>query len=67
MYKILAAGIASLMIALGISRFAYTPMLPLMKSDLHISNIMAGNLASVNYAGYFAGAVLSAVSARYKI
>ena len=65
MYKILAAGIASLMIALGISRFAYTPMLPLMKSDLHISNIFAGNLASVNYAGYFAGAVLSAVSARY--
>ncbi len=65
MYKILAAGIASLMIALGISRFAFTPMLPLMKSDLHISNILAGNLASVNYAGYFAGAVLSAVSVRY--
>ncbi len=65
MYKILAAGIASLMIALGISRFAYTPMLPLMKSDFHITNILAGNLASVNYAGYFAGAVLSVILARH--
>ena len=65
MYKIIAAGIASLIIALGISRFAYTPMLPLMKSDFHISNILEGNLASVNYAGYFAGAVLSVVLARH--
>jgi hypothetical protein len=29
--KVLSAGIFSLMLALGIARFAYTPLLPLMQ------------------------------------
>jgi len=46
--------------AIGIGRFAFTPVLPMMQRDLDLSLRAAGWLASANYAGYFAGA-LSAV------
>src|SRR3954453_18562287 len=43
---------------MGIARFSYTPILPLMQSDLSFSNKVAGYLATSNYAGYLVGAVL---------
>jgi len=46
--------------AIGIGRFAFTPVLPMMQRDLDLSLQAAGWLASANYAGYLAGA-LSAV------
>ena len=46
--------------AIGIGRFAFTPVLPMMQKDLGLSLQAAGWLASANYAGYFVGA-LSAV------
>lgn len=57
----LIGGIFSLMIAIGIGRFAYTPILPLMQNDLSFTNAFAGYLASSNYAGYLAGALLAGV------
>ncbi|WP_062198548.1 YbfB/YjiJ family MFS transporter [Massilibacterium senegalense] len=60
-FLFLLGGIFSLMIAMGIGRFAYTPILPLMQDDLTFTDAMAGYLASSNYAGYFAGAILAGV------
>lgn len=57
----LVGGIFSLMIAMGIGRFAYTPILPLMQNALSFTDALAGYLASSNYAGYLAGAILAGV------
>ena len=60
-FLFLIGGIFSLMIAMGIGRFAYTPILPLMQNALSFTNAEAGYLASSNYAGYFVGAILAGV------
>ena len=45
-------------IALGISRFAYTLFLPLMRADLDWSYLTAGNMNTGNAIGYFLGALI---------
>jgi predicted MFS family arabinose efflux permease len=54
------AGLVTLGVALGIGRFVYTPILPLMVEALHWSRFTAGLVASANFAGYLAGALLAA-------
>ncbi|CAM5474138.1 hypothetical protein LSPH24S_06829 [Lysinibacillus sphaericus] len=46
-----------LAVAMGISRFAFTPILPFMREDVGFSFEVAGFLASSNYIGYFIGAL----------
>lgn len=53
-------GMLTLAVAIGIGRFAFTPILPMMQKDAGLSLAAAGWLASANYVGYFIGA-LSAV------
>ena len=60
-FHFLIGGILSLIIAMGIGRFAYTPILPIMQNDLSFSNAIAGYLATSNYAGYFLGAILAGI------
>lgn len=62
--SILVGGIFGMIIAMGIGRFAFTPILPLMQRDLGMSNGVAGWLAGLNYLGYLAGAVLCSVVPR---
>ncbi|WP_224017246.1 YbfB/YjiJ family MFS transporter [Paraburkholderia tropica] len=51
------ACMATLAAALGIGRFAFTPLLPLMLHGGGLDLRHGGWLASLNYAGYFVGAV----------
>jgi MFS family permease len=51
------AGFLALAMAMGIGRFAFTPMLPLMIREGSLDVAAGGWLAAANYAGYLAGAV----------
>ncbi|WP_415774582.1 YbfB/YjiJ family MFS transporter [Paraburkholderia sp. J11-2] len=53
----------TLAVALGVGRFAFTPLLPLMLHGGALDLRHGGWLASLNYAGYFVGA-LSCVALR---
>ena len=52
---------AALAASMGIGRFAYTPILPLMHTQAGLSAQYGSALATVNYAGYLAGALLGIV------
>ena len=60
-YKVLAAGVLSLMLTLGVARFAYTPLLPLMQHQAGLGVSEAGWLASINYVGYLCGALIASL------
>ncbi len=57
--KVLGAGIFSLILVLGVARFSYTPLLPLMQQQAGLGVAAAGWLAAINYAGYLSGAVIA--------
>lgn len=57
--KVMTAGIFSLLLTLGVARFAYTPLLPLMQQQAGLGVAEAGWLAAINYAGYLSGALLA--------
>ncbi len=56
--NILIAGILSIIVGVGVARFAFTTLLPSMLNDfLSVTN--TGLFASVNYGGYLSGALFS--------
>ncbi|MER2114884.1 MAG: YbfB/YjiJ family MFS transporter, partial [Solibacillus isronensis] len=56
-FSVILGGILFLAVAMGISRFAFTPILPFMRVDENLSFAQGGWLASSNYIGYFIGAL----------
>ena len=60
-WQVSTGGIAGLILSIGLARFAYTPVLPLMQQQAALGDAMSGTLAAVNYAGYMSGAVLAAL------
>jgi hypothetical protein len=59
--KVAVAGAFTMAASLGVDRFVYTPLLPMMQEALRFSAGQAGLLASANFAGYLAGALLASV------
>ena len=59
--RVLTAGILSLILMLGIARFAYTPLLPIMQQQAGLGLAEGGWLATFNYIGYFCGAIIASM------
>ena len=57
-WRIALTGMVALAVAMGIGRFAFTPLLPMMLADGLVNLAAASWLASANYLGYLVGALL---------
>lgn len=60
-WKVCLSGMVALSVAMGIGRFAFTPLLPMMLHEGSLNLQMGGWLATANYLGYFVGAMLCAL------
>lgn len=58
--KVFIAGICSLVLTMGIARFAYTPLLQVMQDASVVNDAIGGWLAAFNYLGYLTGTVIAA-------
>lgn len=62
---IAGAGTMALAVAMGIGRFAFTPLLPMMLHDGAIDLTHGSELATANYLGYLIGALLCMILPRF--
>jgi len=58
--RITLSAFLALAVAMGIGRFAFTPLLPMMMNDAGLSLAEGGWLATGNYIGYLLGALTAA-------
>ncbi|WP_367382338.1 YbfB/YjiJ family MFS transporter [Stenotrophomonas cyclobalanopsidis] len=60
--RVIFAGMCALVLTVGLARFAYTPMLPIIKAQAGLDYVTAGWLAAINHVGYMAGTLLAALA-----
>ena len=58
--SVFCAGMAALVLTVGLARFAYTPLLPIMREQAGLGTVAGGWLATFNYLGYMIGALIAA-------
>jgi len=58
-YRVIFAGISALILSVGLARFAYTPLLPVMRQEAGLSLLAGGWLATLNYVGYITGLLVA--------
>ncbi|MEZ5649924.1 MAG: YbfB/YjiJ family MFS transporter [Burkholderiaceae bacterium] len=56
-WRIVVIGVVALAVAMGIGRFAFTPLLPLMLRDGSLAVASGAEWAAANYVGYLLGAL----------
>lgn len=61
-WRTVGQGAAALAGGMGIGRFAYTPILPIMHAQAGLSPRLGAALATANYTGYLAGALAAIVA-----
>ena len=61
LWPIFLGGIAAQVLTIGVARFAYTPLLPVMRAEAGLDAAGAGLLGAMIYLGYFAGTVLLSI------
>jgi hypothetical protein len=58
---LLLGGVAALAVSIGIGRFFYTPLLPIMQRQVGFGSRCGGLIASVNFTGYLVGTLIAAL------
>lgn len=58
--RVYIAGICSLLVTVGVARFSYSLLLPIMQEGAGLSESGGGWLATTNYMGYMVGVLLAA-------
>ncbi|MFF0902780.1 UNVERIFIED_CONTAM: YbfB/YjiJ family MFS transporter [Kocuria sp. CPCC 205316] len=60
-WTVVVPGAAAMALAMGVGRFGFTPILPLMQDQAGLAPEQGAQLATANYLGYLLGAVLALV------
>ena len=60
--RVVLIGFGCLALAMGVGRFAFTPLLPMMQADGLLTVSQGGVLASIHFFGYWIGAIWAAGS-----
>ncbi|SIS56117.1 Predicted arabinose efflux permease, MFS family [Neptunomonas antarctica] len=58
--RVYLAGICSLIVTVGVARFSYSLLLPIMQDSAGLTETGGGWLATTNYMGYMVGVILAA-------